>query len=98
MYAHERSLVQKYEGQPFTLLGINSDPIDEIKEIYNAENITWRSWIQGGTDGPIPTKWNITSWPTIFLIDHDGIIRHRLGVVSPSELDELIDELMAKVE
>ena len=25
MFAHERSLVQKYEGKPFVLLGVNAD-------------------------------------------------------------------------
>jgi hypothetical protein len=90
--------VRKYQDQPFALLGVNADPIDEIKEIYKTENITWRSWIQGGVDGPIPTKWNISSWPTIFLIDRNGIIRHKLGVVAPAELDVLIEELMAEVE
>lgn len=97
MYAHERSLVEKLADEPFALLGVNTDPIEDVKDIYERENITWRSWVQGGTNGPIPTKWNITSWPTIFLIDHEGIIRHRFGVVSPAQLDTSIDELLANV-
>lgn len=98
MYAHERSLVEKLSDKPFALLGVNSDPIEEVADIYKAENITWRSWIQGSTLGPIPTKWNITTWPTVFLIDHKGIIRHKLNVTPPGELDKLIDELLAEVE
>ncbi len=33
MYPHERSLVEKLEGKPFALIGINSDlDRDKIKE------------------------------------------------------------------
>ena len=97
MYAHERSLVEKYEDQPFALLGVNTDSLDDIKKIYADNQINWRSWVQGSIDGPVPTKWNIESWPTIFLIDHEGIIRHRFNTISPDALDEMIGALVADV-
>ena len=98
MYAHERSLVERYQEKPFALLGVNTDPLADVKNIYEKNKISWRSWVQGSTEGPVPIKWDIQTWPTIFLIDHRGIIRHRLGVVSPHQLDALIEELMSEVE
>ncbi len=77
MIPHERSLVKKLENEPFALIGVNTDS----REAYDAEvesmGVTWRSFMQETTSGPIPTKWNITSWPTIFIVDANGIIRYK---------------------
>ncbi len=78
MYPHERSLVKKLESKPFALLGINSDPKAQVRKAIKRENITWRSWWDGGnTQGPIATQWNVQGWPTLYILDHRGIIRHK---------------------
>ena len=78
MYPHERSLVKKLADKPFVLLGINSDDEREnVKKVINKEQMTWRSWWDGGsTDGPIQTAYNVSHWPTIYVLDHEGKIRH----------------------
>ena len=66
MYPHERSLVERLEGKPFALLGVNSDSDREKlkNEVLPKENITWRSfWNGGSTDGPISNEWNVHGWP-----------------------------------
>jgi hypothetical protein len=67
MYPHERSLVKKFEGRPFVIVGVNSDDDkDRLKERMNEEKITWRSfWDGGSTDGPIASRWNVHGWPTV---------------------------------
>ncbi len=99
MYPHERSLVQRLEGKPFTLLGINSDPDrDKLKEVLRKEKITWRSWWNGprGTDGPLARAWNVSSWPTIYVLDARGVIRYRN--VRGKDLDRAVDRLIAEAE
>jgi peroxiredoxin len=98
MYPHERSLVRKMEGQPFALLGINTDPRDRAKSTIKRENINWRNWWDGGnTSGPIARAWNIKGWPTLVLIDHEGVIREKfLGVQELGNLEEAIARLVAK--
>ncbi len=100
MYPPERSLVQKLANKPFALIGVNSDENrEELKEVLQKENITWRSFWAGGTGGPIPTKWHIESWPTIYIIDHKGVIRYKhSGSPGDSKLDEEIDELDKEAE
>ena len=58
MYPHERSLVKSLAGKPFVILGVNSDTDrDAIKETVKKEEITWRSfWNGGSTDGPISER------------------------------------------
>ena len=100
MYPHERSLVKRLEGKPFVLLGVNSDPKERLRKAVKQENITWRSWWDGGnTSGPIASQWGIRGWPTLFLIDHKGVIRQKY-VGSPGEeaLNKEIDKLVREAE
>jgi hypothetical protein len=100
MYPHERSLVKRLEGKPFALIGVNSDKNKEqLKEVLKKENITWRSfWNGGSTAGAISREWHVTGWPTIFVIDAQGIIRYRnvRGEAMDRAVDELLKELEAK--
>lgn len=78
MLPHEKALVKRLESKPFALLGINSDgEADVVKKILADNQITWRQAIDGDTSGPLATKWNVHGWPTIFVLDHKGVIRYR---------------------
>ena len=98
MYPHERSLVKDYAGRPFALIGVNSDSDrDEILKIKEEKDLTWRSfWNGGSTQGPISTAWNVSGWPTIYVIDHEGKIRYKN--VRGDDLDAAIEELVAEAE
>jgi cytochrome oxidase Cu insertion factor (SCO1/SenC/PrrC family) len=100
MYPHERSLVQRLQNKPFALLGVNSDEDrEQLKEVLKTEQITWRSFWAGGTGGPIPTRWQLTGWPTIILIDKKGVIRNRYdGNPGDATLDREIDKLIQEPE
>jgi len=98
MYPHERSLVQTYRDRPFALVGVNSDPDrDAILQTVEEKGLTWRSfWDGGSTHGPIATTWNVTVWPTIYVLDHEGVIRAKN--VRGEELDRAIAEWVEKAE
>jgi hypothetical protein len=102
MYPHERSLVSRLADKPFVIIGVNSDTDREkLKETLKEEKITWRSFWNGekGTSGPISTEWNVRGWPTLYLIDADGVIRHKfLGNPGDKKVDEFIDALVKKAE
>ncbi len=95
MYPHERSLVQKYENKPFAIVGVNSDPTPEfLRTVMKEKDLTWPSFFDGGgTGGPIATRWGVRGWPTVYVIDHNGIITdgHR------GNLDEVIERLVNEV-
>jgi hypothetical protein len=97
MYPHERSLVKKYQDRPFTIIGVNSDrDREKLKARIKEENITWRSFYAGSTGGAIPTKWNVSGWPTIYVIDAKGIIRAKNA--RGAKLDEWIEKLVKEAE
>jgi hypothetical protein len=98
LFPHERSLVEKYRGRPFVLLGVNGD-VDprELKMTQTQKGLTWRSWWDG-PGGPICKRWCVEGFPTILLIDHTGVIRYRSDGAPPAgELDARIEELVREV-
>ena len=98
MYPHERSLVKQLSEKPFALIGVNSDSeLDEIRSIVKEKNITWRSFWNGpdGTSGPISTQWNVSGWPTIYVMDAEGKIRYKN--VRGAKMDEAITTLLAEM-
>ena len=103
MYPHERSLVKKMAEKPFALVGVNSDgDLKALKKVLEEERITWRSFQNQpkGADGAISDEWNVQGWPTLFLIDHKGIVRKKwLGSPQPPELmDKEIEKLVEAAE
>ena len=102
MYPHERSLVKKMADKPFALVGVNSDKdLEPLKKVLEDEKITWRSFWNGekGTGGPISTEWNVHGWPTLVILDHKGVIRHKyIGSPEGETLDEAIEKLVAEAE
>lgn len=96
MYPHERSLVKRLQDKPFALLGVNSDAKrDELKKVLAKEEITWRSfWDGGSTNGPIARVWNVQGWPTVYVLDAKGIIRYKNLRGEP--LDKAVDALLAE--
>ena len=100
MFPHERSLVKRMEGKPFALIGVNSDRDKEnLKKQNEKQQITWRSFWSGekGTGGPIPAKWNVSSWPTLYFIDHKGVIRKK-NLRDEKEMDKFLDALVEEAE
>ncbi len=96
MLPHERSLVKRLEGKPFALLGIDLDPTKEVlKKTEQEEKITWRFWFDG-RDGPISKEWNIRYLPTIYVLDHKGVIRYK--GVRDEDMDKAVDALLKEIE
>lgn len=95
MVGEEKALVAAMKGRPFALVGVNGDEAGnraEVKETVKKEGITWRSFWAGGPDGVIPREWGVQSWPTVYVIDGEGIIRDDLagGKLSPAAFEPLV--------
>ena len=68
----------------------------QLKAVMKEENITWRSF---DDDGEIWEQWNSPATPAYYLMDHQGIIRHK-WTVNPGEktLDAILEKRIAAAE
>jgi hypothetical protein len=67
------------------------------------EKLNWRSFADhdGGPSGMgrICSQWNLQGTPTLFVLDHKGVIRYRwLGSPGEKKIDEAIDKLIKEAE
>ena len=103
MYPHERSLVKALESQPFVLLGVNSDDINsdddlsKLKQVIEDEEITWRSWQNSAGSQPISEQFGVRGWPTLFLIDAQGVIRAKWEGSPGDALEPAIQQLIQEL-
>jgi peroxiredoxin len=93
------------EEKPFVIIGINTNGYkpDKLKSVMDKEKLNWRSFADHGGDagfgGPISTKWNLQGTPTLFVLDHKGVIRYRwLGNPSEKKIDEALAKLIKEAE
>ena len=98
MVPHERELVARMAGKPFILLGVNSDEArdrDKARKVAREKQMTWPSWWDGGFRGTIQTAYDVDHWPTVYVLDAGGVIRHI--DVRGKDLDRAIDALLAEM-
>jgi peroxiredoxin len=95
-YPQNRKLVEIYKDRPFALLSVVADEEPRtVEEAMSKGDITWRCWFDG-MDGPIARRWNIRSWPTVFVLDSQGVIRHYQP--DDEKLPDLVEALVRNAE
>ena len=107
-YPYHRFVLENYEDRSIVLLGINSDAeLETIRQAKVDERLPYRTWWDGHSQpdadivaakGPIATRWNVTGWPTIYILDEEGVIRFvgKRGGEFIAALDELYMEKMMR--
>jgi hypothetical protein len=97
MLPHEKALVERLKDKPFALIGINSDgDAATVRKLLAEQGITWRNAIDVSTEGPWARAWNVSGWPTIYVLDHKGVIRHR--DLRDDELETVVNALLKELE
>jgi hypothetical protein len=95
--------VTNLKDKPFALLGIHvgGSSAKRLKEVMEKEKLTWRSFVDAGHAGagPIATKWNLSATPTLYVIDHKGVIRYKwAGAPGEKAIDAALDKLIKAAE
>jgi thiol-disulfide isomerase/thioredoxin len=100
MYPQEQALVRRLEGRPFALLGVNCDDDREaVREVARRQGLNWRSWFDGGSDrGGIARAWHVSGYPSVWVLDHKGVIRHRFDGAPGPKLDQAVMQLVQEAE
>lgn len=99
---HQRELIGRFEGKPLTVFGVNGD-LDHGKDFQKSMEkfkVSWRSLKNDPGDdlAKHSDAWNVDGWPTLYLIDPQGMIRRKWvgGPRDLKELDREIENLLPK--
>ena len=85
------------------MVGVNvsSDDVESLKETMDKEKLPWRSFADLGPfgQGAIASKWNLSSTPTCYVIDHKGVIRYKwAGRPDAKAIDTALEKLLQEAE
>jgi peroxiredoxin len=96
MIPHEREMVKKLEKKPFALISVSADDKKEtLQEFLTKESMPWTHWWDG-TSGPVMTAYKVEFFPSIYVIDAKGVIRHKH--IRGADLEKAVEELIKEAE
>ena len=98
MIPHERTLVERLKAKPFVLVSISVDETKEkLIDFLTREKMPWTHWWNGSV-GTNLEDWNIQAYPTVFVLDADGVIRYKFVGFVDGELEKAVDTLLEEIK
>lgn len=74
---HLRALVERFEGRPFAVVGVNAfDTEEDYRQGLEDYKVSWISAFQGASP-VISELYRVDGYPTYYLIDHEGKVAMR---------------------
>lgn len=93
---HEIAMAEKYMDRPFQIYGINGgDERDVAKATVLKKQITWPNFYSGKARGGLAAVWNVDSWPAVYVIGPDGVIRYK---GHGDDLEEAVEKAVTAAE
>src|SRR5438270_11759277 len=87
------------QGKPFVVLGVNTNGYNpaKLKEVMQKEDIPWRTFADN--DRKISGAWKLQGTPTMYVVDHKGVIREFwLGNPGATRIEQRVEELVKEAE
>ena len=85
---------KKFKGRPFTVIGVNSDPVETLRDLQADNTVTWTNFSDAGNQ--LAKEYRINTLPLVYILDTDRKIQY---VGLPGSFAELTAEaLLADVK
>lgn len=96
MIPHERELVEKNKEKPFVLVSVSVDDEKEtLTKFLEKEKMPWVHWWDNGQETAVMKKYRVRAFPTLYLIDHTGVVKHKwVGNPGNDKIDAAVEELV----
>jgi thiol-disulfide isomerase/thioredoxin len=96
MIPHEREMVERLKEQPFALVSISADEKKEtLTDFLAKEKMPWTHW-WNGSQGGVLEEWDVRYYPTIYILDVQGVIRHK--DLRDEELEKAVNSLLKEAK
>jgi thiol-disulfide isomerase/thioredoxin len=93
---HEREMVARLKGKPFALVSISVDERKKtLTDFLAREPMPWAHW-WNGAEGKLIDTLNVHGYPTIFVLDAEGVIRHK--DLRGEALEKAVNALLKEAE
>ena len=94
MIPHEREMVERLKDRPFALVSISVDEKKQtLTDFLTKEKMPWVHW-WNGAEGGIIDSWDVRHYPTIYVLDAQGVIRYK--EIRGEELEKAVNALLAE--
>ncbi len=94
MIPHERDMVERLKDKPFALVSISADEKKEtLIKFLAEEKMPWTHW-WNGSQGGVVDDWDVQYFPTIYVLDSEGVIRHK--DIRGEALEKAVNALLAE--
>ena len=99
MIPHEREMVARLKGKPFVLVSVSADEQKAtLTKFIDKNEMPWVHWWDGD-ENPLLKTFRVQAFPTLYLIDHKGVIRKKwVGAPKNDVLDAEVNKLVAAAE
>jgi hypothetical protein len=90
--------VKQLAEKPFALIGVHGLDYEpkKLKAVMVKEKLNWRSFADRRV---ISAKWSARGTPTYYVIDHNGVIRHKwIGYPGAKTIDAALEKLIKEAE
>lgn len=91
---HLQAAVSRLSGKPFEILSVSVDDEREaLMAILRSRPVPGtQTWDEKGGENPVAELYNVHRLPTWYLIDADGVIRHRDP--DPANLAQIVESVL----
>ena len=100
MHPVQKQIISKFPEDAVVVVEINSDALDSLEKVRTkiaADELEWIV-VTDGSQGPVSEQWRVTTWPTYFVLDATGRIRHRAVGNVGQRLITWVEELVSGSE
>jgi hypothetical protein len=89
--------VKNLADKPFALLGVHGLAYEpaKLKQVMAKEKLNWRSFADQRVISPV---WSARGTPAYYVIDHEGVIRHKwMGYPGAKVIDDGLERLLKEI-
>lgn len=99
MIPDSQKLVKAMKGRPFAFVSVSADEEKSTLTAFLKEHdMPWHHWWVGA-DSKFQEAWDVEGFPTVFVVDHKGVIRYsQVGYDPENKLEKEVEKLVGEAE